>query len=430
MLRSGGVDALRAEQLGDELAEHDRLAVGDEVDAARAGRARRPASGPRSRCRRASSRCGGGRRRSTRSAPSRPPRRAPAGSSCRPRPTRAGAARRPSRSRRRWRRARPARPSPWWRSRAPSSPAAAARPRSRSRAARPASSAASVPTCTKRRTPAARAASSALRVPPTLTRSNSARSPHSPRCAAAWKATSAPSAPARIASTSSRSPRDRLGAARGDLLRRRVRARERAHPPAVRDQPPDQPAADEPGAAGHERGAPPSAFTRASPCPSQPARRSSAPSATPTSITNAVKPAGRARSGTPTAIAAQHRFTPRILHGRRQRYPTNVRQDQGHRAARLARAPRRRGARARRSSRACSAPPTQLGRELRIPGFRKGKVPGADGDPAHRPRGGARAGGARLAARVVRGGDPALGRLDRRRPEARPDRAARRRASR
>ena len=99
-------------------------------------------------------------------------------------------------------------------------------------------------------------------------------------------------------------------------------------------------------------------------------------------------------------------------------------QDDGHRAARLARAPRRRGARARRSSRASSAPRPQLGRELRIPGFRKGKVPGADGDPADGARGGARAGRARLAARVVRGGDHALGRLDGRRPEARPGRPA------
>ena len=65
---------------------------------------------------------------------------------------------------------------------------------------------------------------------------------------------------------------------------------------------------------------------------------------------------------------------------------------------------------------------TAIGRELRIPGFRKGKVPGADGDPADGPRGRARAGGARLPARVVRGGADALRRVDRRRPQARPRR--------
>src|SRR3954451_21595321 len=67
-------------------------------------------------------------------------------------------------------------------------------------------SAASVPTWTNRPTPASRAARSTLRVPPMLMRSNADGLPHSPSCAAAWKATSQPCAPSRIAGMSSRSP--------------------------------------------------------------------------------------------------------------------------------------------------------------------------------------------------------------------------------
>ena len=136
------------------------------------------------------------RRRSRRSASSRPPRRAPAGSSCRPRPTRAGAGRRRSRSRRALasrtdllghrlgRRVERLRVGPQRQ-----------RPRSRSRAACPP---AGPPRSRRARTgarPRRAAVSSALRVPPTLMRSNSSRSPHSPRCAAAWKTRSAPAAP-------------------------------------------------------------------------------------------------------------------------------------------------------------------------------------------------------------------------------------------
>src|SRR5215207_9535084 len=70
----------------------------------------------------------------------------------------------------------------------------------------PAISAASVPTCTRRRTPASRQASITFCVPRTFSRSKSAGSPQSSTFAAAWNATSQPSAPARSESRSSRSP--------------------------------------------------------------------------------------------------------------------------------------------------------------------------------------------------------------------------------
>ena len=70
----------------------------------------------------------------------------------------------------------------------------------------PASSAASVPTWTKRRTAASRQAPRTFSVPITLPRSKSSRFPQTPRCAAAWNASSHPSAPARMVSRSSRSP--------------------------------------------------------------------------------------------------------------------------------------------------------------------------------------------------------------------------------
>src|SRR3954471_7697838 len=70
----------------------------------------------------------------------------------------------------------------------------------------PASSAASVPTCTKRLTPAAAVPASTLWVPATLSRPKSARGPHYPACAAAWNAYSHPCAPSRMASTSEISP--------------------------------------------------------------------------------------------------------------------------------------------------------------------------------------------------------------------------------
>ena len=70
----------------------------------------------------------------------------------------------------------------------------------------PASSTASVLTCTNRRTPASAQARNALRVPSTFPRSNSSGVPQSPTMAAAWNASSQPSAPARIDRASARSP--------------------------------------------------------------------------------------------------------------------------------------------------------------------------------------------------------------------------------
>ena len=192
MLRFGGVDALGGEQARDELAEDDRLAVGDEVDAARACRASRartrpsttlstwvvevrwpPAADPRE-APGADGRDERGQDRRVARAPDEP----------RPHDDRLEAA--PfglehgllgARLRRGVQRGR-------------------VEPQRRalvdSTSGSPASSAASVPTWTKRRTPARRQASSALRVPCTLPRSKSARRPHSPRCAAPWKANSQP----------------------------------------------------------------------------------------------------------------------------------------------------------------------------------------------------------------------------------------------
>ena len=71
----------------------------------------------------------------------------------------------------------------------------------------PCRSAASVPTCTTRRTPTARHAPSTMFVPSTLTRRNSFQAPQSAALAARWKATSAPCAPRDSAGSSSRSPR-------------------------------------------------------------------------------------------------------------------------------------------------------------------------------------------------------------------------------
>src|SRR2546423_170292 len=71
----------------------------------------------------------------------------------------------------------------------------------------PAIRAASVPTCTNRRTPLSREAARASRVPCTVTCSNSSGGPQSPTFAAAWNVTSAPSVPERSAAASDRSPR-------------------------------------------------------------------------------------------------------------------------------------------------------------------------------------------------------------------------------
>ena len=69
----------------------------------------------------------------------------------------------------------------------------------------------------------------------------------------------------------------------------------------------------------------------------------------------------------------------------------------------------------------------QLGRELKLPGFRRGKVPRAAGDPARRPRGRARGGRARHALELVRRRDRDAGIVPVGDPQARPRRAARRR---
>ena len=133
---AGRLDALGAQHRGDELAEDDRLAVGDEVglagpallggedqalddvvDVGRVGDVAR-------------------RRRPKPNCPPRPWRPSPAAASCRPCPRRSAVAARRSRSPRGWRRAPPARPWPSSPGRAPASRAAAAPSRRRGPAAR------------------------------------------------------------------------------------------------------------------------------------------------------------------------------------------------------------------------------------------------------------------------------------------------------
>ena len=80
----------------------------------------------------------------------------------------------------------------------------------------------------------------------------------------------------------------------------------------------------------------------------------------------------------------------------------------------------------RQLTRAASA----LGRQMRIPGFRKGKVPPPVIIRRVGPRGGARRGGPRVARALVRRGGRRGGDRPGRRPQARPRRAARARASR
>ena len=126
----------------------------------------------------------------------------------------------------------------------------------------------------------------------------------------------------------------------------------------------------------------------------------------------------------PDGRPAQDAFAS-ILH-RPQATSRCLRPDHRHRAPRLPRAPRRRGA--ERGDRVAPAAHRHRARpRAEAPGLPPGQGAARDGDPAHGARSGARAGGARLAAGVVRGGDHALGRLDGGRPEARPHRAARRR---
>ena len=169
-----------------------RLAVGDEVDAA--GRAALGAEhqARRRRCRRASSTCGAGRRRSTRSARRGPSRSSPAGASCRRGPRRSAGARRPSRGRCGWPRSPPPR-------RAPSSREYSAGESKRSGARlvdvdqRLAVHQRGLGADVDEAPHAglARGRPGRCACPCTLTRSKSAREPQSPRCAAQWKATSA-----------------------------------------------------------------------------------------------------------------------------------------------------------------------------------------------------------------------------------------------
>ena len=252
-LRSGGSTPWVCEHLGDELAEDDRLAVGDEVGLARpallggeqqslddvvdVGRVGDVAR----------------RRRPRRICPPRPSPPSPAAASCRPCPRRSGAARRRSRSRRGSRRGPPARPSPWSPGRGPASRAAAAPSRRRGPAARRPSA---PPRCRSgrsgaRRPPRRRRARCGC--PSTLPRSKSSHGPHSPRWAARWKATLAARGARRRASAVAEVAADRLGAERRRPLAADAseRASARTGRPS-RDQALDQPAADEARAAGHE----------------------------------------------------------------------------------------------------------------------------------------------------------------------------------
>ena len=119
----------------------------------------------------------------------------------------------------------------------------------------PSSSAASVPTWTKRGVPTSFAARTALPVPATLTRSKSSGLPQSPSCAAQWKndvrAGGAVAQRAHVVEIAL----DRLGAEPADRLRAAFGAGERADGPALVHEPPRERAADEARSAGDEGGA-------------------------------------------------------------------------------------------------------------------------------------------------------------------------------
>ena len=244
------LEALGADELGKKVAKDDALVVGDEVDlsVAAALGARGAARGPRFR--RGPCRSAGGRRRSRRSGPRAPSTRSRAGASCPPRPRRTGVAR--SRARCPTRRARPPRRGPCSGSRAPSNRSACGVVSSTSTRGSPAMRTASVETCTTRRTPAAAHPRTTLRVPSTFTRSNSSQGPESSTLAAEWKATSHPAAPASIEARSVTSPRT------GSAPRAATASAAASERASARTSSPvarrlcDQPAADEPRAAGDE----------------------------------------------------------------------------------------------------------------------------------------------------------------------------------
>ena len=118
----------------------------------------------------------------------------------------------------------------------------------------PCSIAASVPTCTSRRTPARRQASTTDRVPSTLTRRNSLHGPQSSTLAAAWKAPRHPRRPPRAppGPRGRRAPARRRGP-RTAAAAASLRASARTSQPSAHE-PLDQAAADEAGAAGDEGG--------------------------------------------------------------------------------------------------------------------------------------------------------------------------------
>ena len=105
------------------------------------------------------------------------------------------------------------------------------------------------------------------------------------------------------------------------------------------------------------------------------------------------------------ARAADGAHAPRYL----QRAMAAAAEDHHHRARTTRACGSRWRSRATRSSARCAAPPRRIGREMKVPGFRSGKVPAAGGDPAGGARGGAR-----------RGRAPRPARAGTRRPSTRP----------
>ena len=201
-----GLHTLGLEQPGEELAEHDRVTVGDEVGLAGTPARRAPDQAldgvvhVRDRGQVAST-ADPGEAPAAHQLDDRRQQRGVA-----PRPRRSGGAPRPSRSRRGWRPGRPARHGPWWRCTAPASRDAGARSHRRSPAAVPPSGR---PRCRHARSgahPRPRSHAARFRSRSRCPRSNSSGVPQSPSVAAAWKATSHPSAPARIADSSASEP--------------------------------------------------------------------------------------------------------------------------------------------------------------------------------------------------------------------------------
>ena len=248
---------------------------------------------------------------------------------------------------------------------------------------------------------------------------NSARVPHSPRWAAAWKVSSAPSAPARMLSGSERSPV--TGSAPSSLTTvaepaERASARtvqpsetsRRISRPPMKPDPPVTKAVPLTRVAARVR----------VPSSSEPMRSTRLSRMRPSgrsSRSRSLSPGGAGYPSSPGRLAAQS--------------PFDARPDHSHRAARLARPPRRRGA--ERGDRVAARARRRAARARDAhPRLSQGQGARRDRDPEGRPRRRARTGRARFAARMVRAGDPQLRRFDRRRSEAEPRRPAGRRASR